>query len=122
MSEPEIIDLTDGEHDYDFSKWSNEVPTNSIRCFDFDGGLYYYYFKDKSSWKIEGVSLYYDNRCDLVIKSYYKNNKLHGEVFKFSDGNIVSVEIYKHGVSEGETYEGAEACKKYLAKKRINNL
>lgn len=39
MSEPEIIDLTDGEYDYDFSKWSKEVPTNSIISFNFDMGV-----------------------------------------------------------------------------------
>jgi antitoxin component YwqK of YwqJK toxin-antitoxin module len=122
MSDIEVIDLTGGEYDYDFSKWSKEIPPNSIRYFDFDGGLYYYYFKDKSSWKIEGVSLCYDNRGYLVIKSYYKHNKLHGEVVKFYHGNIVSIEIYKHGFSEGETYEGVEACKKYFVKKRLKNL
>jgi len=122
MSEPEVIDLTDGEYDYDLSKWSNEVPKDSIRYFEHESDVFYYFFKIKPDFKIVGDFFCYKENGDLLAKSFYKDGKLHGEVINFSDGVVISIYIWKHGISEGESYEGVEACKKYLAKKRINNL
>jgi len=122
MIDIDVIDLTDGEFEYDYNKWSKNVPKDAIRFFEHENGFFSYFFKRRDDWKIVGDFFCYKENCDFIAKSFYKDGKLHGEVINISDGDVISIYIWKHGISEGESYEGVEQCKKYLAKKRLINL
>jgi antitoxin component YwqK of YwqJK toxin-antitoxin module len=122
MSDIEVIDLTDGHCDYDYSKWGKKVPKDSIRFFEHESNVFYYFFKRKLDWKIVGDFFCYKENGDLVAKSFYKDGKLHGEVISFSDGLVASIYIWVDGVCDKECYEGIDVCKKYFAKKRLKNL
>lgn len=122
MSDIEVIDLTDGHYDYDYSKWSKDVPKDSVRFFEHESNLFYYFFKSKLDWKTVGDFFCYKESGDLAAKSFYKDGKLHGGVINFSDGIVTSIYIWVDGMRDGEYYEGFDVCKKYFGKKRINSL